>query len=117
MKIDWMLTALAVGVGVAAIATWRAQRSATTQFNILDLITEGGRISKISVCFMTAFAVSTWIIVDQQIKGTLTEGIFGLWLGAWVGPLVVKVLASKQDTPLASTTVTTVTQQTTETTP
>lgn len=114
-NIDWMNTLLLGAVIVLVIVAWRAQRSPSIQFNILDLITEGGQISKIAFVFMVAFIVSTWVIVDQQINEKLTEGTFGLWLASWVGPLVVKVVFNKNEMP-GSTTLTAVSSKTVEVT-
>lgn len=95
MKIDWMLTILAVGVVVIAISIWRAQRR--PDFDFFDLLMENGRVSRIAVCFMSAGVVSTWVIVDLQIKGKLSDGMYGLWLGAWVGPLIAKMVFGRND--------------------
>lgn len=97
MRIDWMLTILGGFVLLIGFSLWRAHISKTAPFDFFDLLTENGRISKIAVAFMTVLGVSTWVIIDLQIKAHLTEGIFGMWLGAWVTPLVAKVVFSKAD--------------------
>lgn len=99
MRIDWMLTILGSVVFLIGFALWRAHVSKTAPFDFFDLLTENGRISKIAVAFMTVLGVSTWVIIDLQIKAHLTEGIFGMWLGAWVTPLVAKVVFSKTEMP------------------
>lgn len=96
-----MLTILGCVVLLIGFALWRAHISKTAPFDFFDLLTENGRISKIAVAFMTVLGVSTWVIVDLQIKARLTEGIFGMWLGAWVTPLVAKVVFSKTEMPSA----------------
>lgn len=95
MKIDWMLVILVCVASLIIFSLWRAHISQTAPFDFFDLLTENGRISKIAVAFMTVLGVSTWVIVDLQIKAHLTEGIFGMWLGAWVTPLVAKVVFNK----------------------
>lgn len=114
MKLDPMLIILcAISIAVA-YSFWRAHKRPDVVFDFFDLIMVNGKVDKIAVAFMLVLAVSTWVIVDQQIKGKLTEGMFGLWLGAWVTPLVAKVVFGKADLP-GSVTSTTVVQQVTET--
>ncbi len=83
---------------------WKAQRDGRSNtFNVWDFtmnrLPNGSReTSIVKSTYAAAFLVSTWVIVDEQIKGTLTEGIFGLWLTAWVAPLVTKLV--KGDTAI-----------------
>ncbi len=115
MKIDWMLTILAVAAVLIAFSIWRAHRTSTNTFDAFDLIMEEGKASKVALGFMLVLAVSTWVVIAQQISGKLSEGVFGLWLGAWVAPLVAKVVFNKPDA--AGTTITTKIESTEKTTP
>lgn len=99
MKPDWMLILLGAGFALIGVSFWRAHHRADFQFSAFDLVMENGRVSKIAVAFMMVLGVSTWVIVDMQVKNKLTEGMFGLWLTAWVTPLVAKVVFSKTDMP------------------
>jgi len=90
---------LALAILLAGVTLWRAHKLPEVQFNLLDLLMENGRVSKIAVAFMLVLGVSTWVIVDQQVKDKLTEGMFGLWLTAWVTPLVAKVVFNKIEMP------------------
>lgn len=113
MPHDWMLVVLALAACLLLLTFWRAHRSAKVQFDALDLIMVDGKVDRIATVFMIAFAVSTWVIVDMQIKSKLDPGTFGLWLGAWVGPLVAKMVFGRND--MAGTvTSSTLVQQTTE---
>lgn len=114
MKFDpmpWVLGAVAIFV---VVSFWRAHCACNTAFNAFDLITENGKVSKIALAFMLAFAVTTWILIDQQIKGTLSEGVFGLYLGAWVAPLVAKVVFNKVEMPSTTVTATVTKTETTK---
>lgn len=111
-----MLVVLAAAAALLLITFWCAHRNSATQFNALDLIMVDGKVDRIAFAFMVAFAVSTWVIVDLQIKNRLDAGVFGLWLGAWVGPLVVKVVFNKTEMPGTVTSSTLVQQTTTEVT-
>lgn len=114
MKPDWMLTILAIGAVLIAVSFWRAHSRPGFDFNAFDLIMENGRVSKISLAYMLVLLVSTWVIVDMEMKGKLTEGMFGMWLGAWVAPLIAKVVFNKSEMPSGTTTTTEL--KTTETT-
>jgi len=71
---------------------------------------ENGKVSKIALGFMVVLAVTTWVVIVKEIKGTLTEGIFGLYGTMWVLPLVAKVVFNKTEMP--GTTVTSMTTTT-----
>jgi hypothetical protein len=69
-------------------------------FNIWDLVqdvkAEGMRVaSVIKSTFVSSFLVSTMVIIDQEFKNTLTEGMFGLYLGTWCASLIAKVVFDK----------------------
>lgn len=111
MTIDPMLTALCIGVAVIVFSFWRAQKRPDFAFDLFDLVMEGGRVSKIAVAFMLVLVVTTWVIINMAIKGTLTEGIFAIYVGGWVTPLVAKVIFGKTDAP-GTTTVNSITSTT-----
>lgn len=96
MKIDWMLTVLAAGVVLAVYSFWRAHQRTDFDFNAFDLLMENGRVSRTATLFVLAGLVSTWVIVNKELNGTLTEGFFGLWLTAWVGPLMMAMVQNKK---------------------
>lgn len=61
------------------------------EFNALDLLMENNRVSKVSCLVMGSFGVTSWIVLDLQIHGKLTEGYFMGYCGAWVAPLIVRL--------------------------
>ncbi len=95
MKIDWMLTVLAFGAVVVLYSFWRAHSRKDFDFNAFDMIMQNGRVSRTAVFFILAGLVSTWIVVHRELAGTLTEGFFGLWLTAWVGPILAQMYGTK----------------------
>lgn len=111
-----MLVVLASGALLVLLSFWRAHRKAGVNFNAFDLIMENGRVSKIALAFMVVLGVTTWVIVDLQIKGHLTEGYFTTYGAMWVIPLVAKVVFNKTEMP-SGTTITTSIQSTEKTTP
>lgn len=108
LRADPMVIILAVGLAAILVLLYRAHCRTSTDFNAFDLVMDDGKVSKTAVAFMLVLAVSTWVIVDLQIIGKLTEGLFGLWLGAWVVPLVARVVFQKTEMP-GSTTVSSIT--------
>ncbi len=116
MKPDWMLIILAFGAVVVVISFWRAHRKPEFEFNAFDLIMENGRVSRLALWFNISGAVSTWVIIDLETKDRLTDGMFGLWLGAWVGSIIAKLVFDKKEMP-SGTTITTKIESTEKTTP
>ena len=97
MKPDWMLIILALGAAIVLLSLWKAHHNPKFHFDTFDLIMENGRVSRLALWYNLAGAVSTWVIVDLQMKDKLTEGMFGLWLTAWVGPIIAKLVFNKSE--------------------
>lgn len=116
-RLDWMLMVLGAGVVFVLVSFWRAHKRPTFDFNAFDLIMENGKVSRLALWYNLAGAVSTWVIVDLQLKDKLTEGMFGLWLGAWVGPIIAKLVFDKKDMPTPGTLTTTKIETTEQTSP
>lgn len=119
MKLTLMNVLLLAGFAVLALSFWSAHRKPGA-FNAFDLVMEDGKVSRIAVAFMLVLAVTTWVIVDMQMKGKLTEGYFTMYGTMWVLPLVAKVVFQKNDMPgvtLESKTTTTVSESTIATAP
>lgn len=93
VHINWAVVALAfIGIAIA-YSFFKAHRDPTfVQFNVFDLIIHQGRLDKIAVVFMAVFIVTTWIMVDLQISGKMTEGYLTAYGTMWVVPLTAKVV-------------------------
>jgi len=85
---------------------WKAQRNnEQNSFNVWDLVqdidpvTRERKTSLIKVTFTGCFILSSWVIIDNQIKGTLSEGIFGIYMSVWGLSLIAKVVFDKKDPP------------------
>lgn len=89
-----VLTIMALAIG---ISLWRAHVRQDVDFSLFDLLMENGRVSKIAFAFMTVLAMTTWVIVHLTVSGKLTEGYLGLYLTAWVTPLIARVVFNKQE--------------------
>lgn len=115
MKLDWMLIVLAGAALFVLLSFWRAHNKPGFDFNAFDLIMENGKVSKIAFTFMAAFVVTTWILVDLQMKGKMTEGYLTTYGAMWVASLVAKVVFNKNDAA-PGTTITTELKTTEKTT-
>lgn len=86
-----MVIVLFVIVAIVAWLVYLAQQDPKNRFDMYDLVMEptkeGRTASHKKVAFMSVMLVSTWVIVDEEIKHTLTDLIFAAWLTAWVLPL------------------------------
>lgn len=99
VSVNPMVIVLAIALAVLLIMFWRAQRDAKNPFDITDLFMEAGHASVTKLLFMATWGMTTWAVVDNEIKHTLTDAIFGLYLAAWVTPLVAKVVFNKESPP------------------
>ncbi len=107
-----MLIILGVVAVSVVIAFWRAHRKPGFQFNAFDLVMENGRVSRIAVAFMFVLGVTTWVVIDLQINGKMTEGYFTTYGAMWVLPLVAKVVFNKTEPPGSTTIESTTTTKT-----
>jgi hypothetical protein len=116
MKPDWMLIILCGAAIFVLLSFWRAHRKPGFDFNAFDLIMEKGKVSKIAFTFMAAFGVTTWILIDLEMKGKMTEGYLTTYGAMWVASLVMRVVFNKTD-PEPGTITTTRIESTEKTTP
>lgn len=74
------------GVAIAAIVTlWQWHRSDRLKaFSLVDLVAEDGKLSSRKFMEFGAWVAATIAFVVMTIRGTLTEGIIGLYLGAFI---------------------------------
>lgn len=102
MKIDIMNVCLAVGFLLIAVSMWRAHHDKNFNFNVFDLIMVDGRVDRVSLAFMLVLAITTWLMIDLQINGKMTEGYMTSYGAMWVIPLVSKVVFNKSDSGTAA---------------
>lgn len=89
-----MLAVLAILAGLLAFGFWTAQRS-NNDFDILDLVMEDGKLSRVSCVLMGSFAVTTWMMVNLTLTGRMTETYFSAYGAMWVAPLIVRLIKGK----------------------
>jgi len=95
MKFETMHLILACAFLLIAVSFWRAHKTPGFDFNAFDLVMNKGKVDKISFAFMLVLALSSWIMIDLQVNGKMTEGYIGIYVGAWIVPLVSKVVFNK----------------------
>lgn len=63
-------------------------------FDLRDLLMENGRVSKAAAVMMGSFAATTWFFIYYALNGKMTEGYFGLYIGAWIAPVVARLVSN-----------------------
>jgi uncharacterized membrane protein len=83
-----------LGLLIILVSLWKAQRDKNFDFNLFDLLMENGKVSRLACMALGAFATATWIVLDLQVKGKLTEGYFMAYLGSCLAPIIAKLFAT-----------------------
>lgn len=105
----------ALAASVIALMIWRSLRTlhsaADVNFDLRDLLMENGRVSKAACVMMGAFAATTWHFIYYSLNGKMTEGYAVIYVGAWITPVVARLITRGEGG--APTTVTATTETTT----
>lgn len=102
---------LLIVVLVIAWSMYRAHRSGDAgfaNFNLIDIIVENGRVSKLACVFIGSFAVSSWVVIRLTLDGKMTELLFAAYGAMWVTPITAKLFSPAP--PSSTSTQTTSTQ-------
>jgi hypothetical protein len=81
---------------------YRAHKSDTgvfAYFNLLDLLMENGRVSRIACVFLACFGILSWIMVRLTVEHKMTEGYFLGYAGACFAPIIAKMFGSAPVVP------------------
>ena len=89
----WQLAAIfALLAALLVLIAWRSLRKMhsdpAVNFDLRDLLMENGRVSKAAAVMMGSFAATTWFFVYYALNGKMTEGYLGLYVAAWIAPVV-----------------------------
>lgn len=68
-------------------------------FDLTDLLMEGGHVSKTAVFLCGSYILTTWMMMRLTINGKMTEGYFSIYIGAWIAPILVKILKGDPEPP------------------
>ena len=77
-----------------AWSLYRAHRDRLVNFDLLDLLIEHGRVSRLACAFLFALGLTSWIMVRLTIDGKMSEGYLGLYGTMWVAPIVAKMFGN-----------------------
>ncbi len=85
---------------------WQGQReSGANTFDVWDLVMDtfpdgSRRASPIKLCFMGAFVVSNYVLIDQEIKlSQQLPTVFGIYMATWGAALIAKVVYDQKTMP------------------
>lgn len=98
-----LLAALIALVIWRTFAKWNADEVA---FYIRDLFMENGKASRQAVILLCTFAATTWFFLFYALTGRMTEGYFGLYIGAWITPTVARMITNAPASAPAAVTTT-----------
>lgn len=110
-----MQVVFALAAVAAALLIWRSlhvmHKAKDIDFDLRDLLMENGKVSKAACVMMGAFAATTWQFIYYTLNGKMTEGYLGIYVAAWIAPVVARLVsnngASQQTTVTATTETTT----------
>lgn len=85
-----LIVALCVGWSL-----YRAHRLIGNNFNLIDLIMENGRVSRLACVFLGSFGVSSWIMIRLTLDGKMTEMMFAAYAAAWIAPIIAKLFSAQ----------------------
>lgn len=100
---------LVVGALLIVLSIYRLQRDETSVFNLLDLVMENGRLSRLAFAFIVTLAITSWIVVRLTLDKKMTEGFLWAYGTMWVAGIIAKMFgtsATSSSTTIQSTTTT-----------
>lgn len=115
LTVNPMACVLLLVIAVFCYGLWKGQRSnGANTFDVWDLVmdtlppgtgAQAGddlprRASAIKLFFNGAFILSSWLVVDQEIKASpLLPSIFGIYMATWGAALIAKVVYDAKAIP------------------
>lgn len=97
-----LLAVIVVGI---VVSFYRYQKDPVNTFNILDLLLENGRVSRLATAFMATLVVTSWVIIKLAVDGKMTEGYLMAFGGMWIAPIISKMFATNNAAKSSTTTV------------
>jgi uncharacterized membrane protein len=76
-----------------AWSVYKAQKNPNFAFDLFDLVMENGKVSKLAVVFLGAFATMSWVIIRLTIDGKLTDVYYAAYGAIWVAPLITRLFS------------------------
>lgn len=88
----------------------KAQKDASNNYDWHDLLMENGRASRAAHLMIGAFIVTTWHFVYYSVTGHMSEGYYGLYVAAWIAPVIARLVWNPNSSTSTITTTTTETK-------
>ena len=79
---------------VVAWSLYRAHMVQDNQFNLLDLLMENGRVSKLACVFLGSFGVTSWVMVRLTLDNHMSEAYLAAYGALWIVPITAKLFAA-----------------------
>lgn len=99
MTFDLDTIVLMVATLTVLISAWLWQRNPNIKFDILDLISEDGKLSLFRTGQLVALLTSTWGYVSLVRSGDLSEIYFLTYMATWAGANVAKIALDARKSP------------------
>lgn len=106
VTVNPMAGVLILLIAVVIYMLWRAQRDqGKNSFDfwdmVMDTLPDGSRrASAIKMFFLGSFLLSSWVVVDQEIKSSqMLPSIFGIYMMTWGASLIAKVIFDQKAMP------------------
>ena len=111
LTVNPMVIVLFIAIGLFGFMLWKGQRDGgKNTFDVWDLFMDTlpdpadpkqtiRRASGIKVSFQSSFLITSWVIIDREIKGTLDASLFGVYCAVWCASLIAKVVFDQKTMP------------------
>lgn len=90
----YLYVLFAAFVVAVVISLWRSHRKPGNDFDLLDLLMENGRVSRLAAAFSVALAITSWLMLKLAVDGKMTEGYLGIYGGLWITPIISRMFAT-----------------------
>jgi hypothetical protein len=105
ISVNPMFVLLIIVSAVVCYFFWKGQRDkGRNTFDgwdlVMDALPNGGRrASGIKVAFQICFLVSTWVVIDKELKNSLDAAFFAVYSGVWAASLIGKIVFDQKTMP------------------
>ena len=92
----YLYVLFAAFVALVVVSLWRSHRKPGNDFDLLDLLLENGRVSRLAAAFAVALAITSWLMLKLAVDGKMTEGYLGIYGGLWITPIISRMFATSE---------------------
>ena len=84
---------IAVLLLIIVWSIYRTHNDPNSAFNLMDLIMENGRVSKLAFAFMTGLVLLSWVMIRLTLNEKMSEGYMGLYGATIIAPVIAKLFS------------------------